>query len=642
MGTTTRLRGQPALPDVAEPAPELAERPPAGPPRVIADVVSRALYLQTEPDPVFATIHLPVSVRADATGVVLCPPFGWPEMCTYRTRRTWADALARAGHPAIRIDLPGTGDSAGSPRSPDRLAAWTAAVAAAARFLRQETGCERVAGVGIGLGGMLVWLAATQGAPIDDLVLWAVPSQGRRLLREMRASAALEIDTRLEPEYAPSAPAATAADSPDAPEDHGLLEMAGRVVTQDTVDSLARIDLTKLPLSDPTRRRVLLLERDGAPGDAALLDYLNASGAEVTVMRGEGYGAMMQYARYAEIPEASIAHSISWLSDARPGSPPRSHGGAAGPSEAPVQTSESLEIRHGGVAIRETPLAIQLESGRLRGILTEPADGATADVCGVLFNAGSDRRTGPNRAWVETARRWAARGVPTVRFDQPGIGDSDGEQSSHYDEFAEYYDPRITNRTIATLNELEALGLPGRFVLVGFCAGAYWSFQGALADKRVAGAFAINLPFFFWNWWSAHVLHGWWIHRKRRSDDSWLVRCVLWSLKRASRFVPRARRVVLRPLRRAPHKLNTALKRLSDQGTEVLLLFRSGEPLYDDLVADGRIDCLLASPNVHVKHIPGSDHTFRPLPLQRYVSHELDDALTGVLESEARRPLVIR
>jgi hypothetical protein len=100
--------------------------------------------------------------------------------------------------------------------------------------------------------------------------------------------------------------------------------------------------------------------------------------------------------------------------------------------------------------------------------------------------------------------------------------------------------------------------------------------------------------------------------------------------------------VVLRPLRRAPHKLNTALKRLSDQGTEVLLLFRSGEPLYDDLVADGRIDCLLASPNVHVKHIPGSDHTFRPLPLQRYVSHELDDALTGVLESEARRPLVIR
>ena len=30
--------------------------------------------------------------------------------------------------------------------------------------------------------------------------------------------------------------------------------------------------------------------------------------------------------------------------------------------------------------------------------------------------------------WVELSRHWAARGVPTVRIDFEGIGDSDGDE----------------------------------------------------------------------------------------------------------------------------------------------------------------------------------------------------------------------
>src|ERR1019366_886545 len=150
----------------------------------------RSLYLTLDPAPVFAVLHEPpAGTSRTSTGVVLCPPFGWDELCTHRSLRAWADALAAAGHAALRIDLPGTGDSGGAPSDPGRLAAWTEAVAAAADWLRASQECERIAAIGLGLGGMLALRALAGGAPIDDLLLWSVPARGSLLLREMRAFA---------------------------------------------------------------------------------------------------------------------------------------------------------------------------------------------------------------------------------------------------------------------------------------------------------------------------------------------------------------------------------------------------------------------------------------------------------------------
>jgi hypothetical protein len=107
-------------------------------------VVRRACYLATKPDPIFAVLHLQASSRSETTAVLLCPPFGWDDINTYRIRRVWADAFASAGHPALRIDLPVTNDSAGSPQDPSRLAASTSAAADPPRWLRAETGCSRI------------------------------------------------------------------------------------------------------------------------------------------------------------------------------------------------------------------------------------------------------------------------------------------------------------------------------------------------------------------------------------------------------------------------------------------------------------------------------------------------------------------
>ena len=80
-------------------------------------VTARPVYLATAPDPVFGYFH---PAGGGRTAVLICSPFGWDETASYRVRYRWAEHLAAAGHPVLRIDLPGVGDSAGSPRGPTR------------------------------------------------------------------------------------------------------------------------------------------------------------------------------------------------------------------------------------------------------------------------------------------------------------------------------------------------------------------------------------------------------------------------------------------------------------------------------------------------------------------------------------------
>ena len=74
---------------------------------------------------------------------------------------------------------------------PDRPQAWTTAIATAAGWMRENQAATRVVAIGIGLGGLMAFAAAAEGAPIDDLMLWAVPARGRTVMRELRAYAGI-------------------------------------------------------------------------------------------------------------------------------------------------------------------------------------------------------------------------------------------------------------------------------------------------------------------------------------------------------------------------------------------------------------------------------------------------------------------
>ena len=575
------------------------------------------VFLALEPDPVLAFLHEPDgSVEPAGTAVLICPPFGWEEMCSYRARRRWAQVLAAGGYPTARFDLPSTGDSGGDPGDPDRVRAWITAAIGAAAWLRERSGCERVAAIGIGLGGVVACRAAAEGAEIDDLILWAVPADGRKLVRELRTFAGV---------VAARYPADVRAQEPSG----GALELIGFRLTGETAADLEAIKLAELELPRASSRRILLLGRDGLPADKRLRSRFDEIGTELTTADSDDYAALMAHPQEAQVPTATIARTVDWLG----------HGPATArrpPAPSAAQRT-SVELQHPTGAVRETPLELSVEAGRTVAVLTEPVARQPAPVCAVLLNGGALRHTGPNRAWVELARRWAARGVKTVRLDLPGIGDADGDEREHVSNPA-LYAPEATAATLRMLDQLADRGLADRFVLGGLCSGAYWSLQAALADPRVVGALTINLYSF---WWSDALVaersasemlgrlrgHGW--RRLVRRD---VTRDQLLTAVRGLRPT-RIRRGAARSVERTQNKaVERALDQLRDQQTETLLLLAEGEPLYDQLSRNGQLDQLDRWPNLTVKQLPTRDHMFRAIWLQQLVQEHMDHALDRTLD----------
>ena len=71
----------------------------------------------------------------------------------------------------------------------------------------------------------------------------------------------------------------------------------------------------------------------------------------------------------------------------------------------------------------ETPLVMSCGGCDLVGIVHESGSRKSGIVC---VAGGGQYRVGSHRLYVQLARRWAAAGHAVLRFDQRGVGDSDG------------------------------------------------------------------------------------------------------------------------------------------------------------------------------------------------------------------------
>ncbi|MDQ6605452.1 MAG: hypothetical protein M3Z06_02765 [Actinomycetota bacterium] len=581
----------------------------------------QSVCLALEPDPVFGVLHKPSSPQTNPVAVLIAPPFGWEEQSSYRGRRAWAQSLADAGYPAFRFWFPGTGDSGGSPAAPDRLEAWTQAVSEAAIWLRGVTGCARIAAIGIGLGGLVVGNALARDAPIDDVVLWAVQASGRKMVRELRAHSKF-VAAR----YPPDAEALS-------PLPQDVAELTGFLMSAETERALAGLDLSQLSIPPTADRRILLIGRDRVGVDESLGTHLASRGARVTVTTTSDHASLMTEPQEAEAPLATIDATLSWLAEASPGSRPE-----VAPSGPSLQRS-TMELVQGSVRIRETAVALDIAGRRVFGIVCEPVTGGRASAHAVFLGAAALPHTGPNRAWVELARRWAAMGVPSIRMDLAGIGEADGDEKALVDNAGLYSEQR-QEEVLALLDQLEERWGWDRFVLVGLCAGAYWSLHAALARRTVA-ALMINLYAFFWS-------DGLVLERDRREAAAAMRSAARAGLSRhdlTASNVRRALRGIAGKLRaegwRSLEALQTpevdrCLDRLRDQGTHALLLLSDGEPLYEQFERERRGQRLATWPNLTIERIPSPDHMFRDLRAQRFVHEQLDRALERVLADEPK------
>jgi len=138
------------------------------------------------------------------------------------------------------------------------------------------------------------------------------------------------------------------------------------------------------------------------------------------------------------------------------------------------------------IGFTEEAISFECAGERLLGVVARPHHWELADLAVLVVVGGPQVRSGSHRQFTLLGRDLAACGVPTMRFDVRGMGDSSGS---------------LRNFTQIDADIAAAIGAfqrhcPGlrRVVLWGLCDGASASllYLQATQDRRVAGLVLLN------------------------------------------------------------------------------------------------------------------------------------------------------
>jgi pimeloyl-ACP methyl ester carboxylesterase len=258
----------------------------------------------------------------------------------------------------------------------------------------------------------------------------------------------------------------------------------------------------------------------------------------------------------------------------------------------------------------------------LFGVLCRPAREKEADFVVAIANASGDPHYGFARAGTDVARLLAAAGVPTLRLDFDGLGDSGvaGGPASHV-----YETDRRTDLA-AAVGALERLGFR-RVALLGLCSGAYHALHAALDDPRIDRLLLINLPLFQWHdgdaiellWLAAESRAT--VVRKvlRNANPRLLLRALLGSdevARKRRSFAQRAKAAGQRIAglsKSSPAFARKTLKRLAPR-VRTLLLYGEGDPGIKELDHAFRRS---QPPGATVRIVAGLDHALATSEMRR-------------------------
>ena len=265
-------------------------------------------------------------------------------------------------------------------------------------------------------------------------------------------------------------------------------------------------------------------------------------------------------------------------------------------------------------------------SRSLVGIVSEPVSGerrADRPPAVILLNSGLIHRVGPNRLYVRLSRLLAAQGIPSLRFDLSGIGDSATRTDKVPFKESSVQETRDAMDYLATTRGCD------RFVLAGICTGAVVSYHTALADPRVVGVLMINAQGLLDT--SDQETRAYLAHQRagRHYVGSAIYNYRSWLRLLSGRVDYRELLGVVRSklvrqrigkLGRLPEAetVQKGLRALADRGTELSLLYSEGDPGIDELnIALGEErDSFRALRNVTLRIVDNADHMFTALTKQ--------------------------
>ncbi|HEU4600867.1 MAG TPA: alpha/beta hydrolase [Steroidobacteraceae bacterium] len=558
------------------------------------------LFLGTPDAPLFGWLHRPTPEHSKNIGLVICNPYGYEAICAHRALRRLAVEAAQAGITTLRFDYHGTGDSSGNDLDPARVDAWLSSVHSAIGALRMECGAVPIALAGVRLGASLAMLVASRRGDIDALISVVPVVDGRAYLRELRA---LQI---------------AAGQQPDSSCPHVAQEAIGFNLTAETQQSLREMDLTKL--SERPAPRTLLFAKSETFGIQALTTRLAALGSTVTLHDPVGYTEMMLDAHEAQVPEALWAMSLAWLQE---------HLCPAQEAKSPPVCHSTLQsqalIASAGHQVREEAIFIDDDPSAFAIVTSHPAL-ARQPKAVILLNAGAVHHAGPNRMYVELARRWAREDLVIMRLDLSGLGDSAPRSEA---EENIVYSPHANDDVARAVEYLRKRFGTVDVESIGLCSGGYHALKAVSAGVALRRVTLINPLTFFWREGmstrypqyrviadaqrykkNAFQLSSWLKMIKGQVDMRAVVRVGLAAVsKLAWRTKRRLARLLRHPLK---NDLGFELDRLGKRGVALAFVFAIGEPGLEMLESLGGsiVRRLEARNQLQIDMIDNADHTF--------------------------------
>ena len=397
--------------------------------------------------------------------VLFVSPWGMEELCMRRYYRILAEDFARRGIASLRFDLPGTANALDAPPENAGLKGWRAALQSAVRELRALAGTDNIVLLGQGLGGSLAFLEAPALSGLSGLILMAPVIRGRSYLRELSLLATF-IDNEM--------------GVAEAVRDTAPGSIAGMRMPAEIAAEVKELNLEKAPLPD-AGLPVLMVARS-PEREGGLTAALEAAGSSVETVPYEGYDHAVNSPLSQRIPAGLGDRLLAWLERLA------AYGGAPVRSGRPAQVPPLA-----GEAFRETP--VRFGAGHdFFGTLCAPT-GAPAGVAVLILTTGYDPRSGWARSAVELARRLAAAGVASLRFDSAGVGDTAPVAGRRRQIL---YDPVQGEDVAVAFDFLRSTGLARRYMVMGRCSGAFVAFRAAVSDPRWDGCVAVNPPSFRW------------------------------------------------------------------------------------------------------------------------------------------------
>ncbi|HEY0931431.1 MAG TPA: hypothetical protein VGE27_16030 [Gemmatimonas sp.] len=136
----------------------------------------------------------------------------------------------------------------------------------------------------------------------------------------------------------------------------------------------------------------------------------------------------------------------------------------------------------------------------LHGVLTRPASDSLPFAL-VILNSGLLHHVGSCGFSVKLARAAAQIGVPALRYDTSGVGDSPARPSGAS------HDRRSVSELLEVLDAMQRQLGVDRFALMGLCSGAFTAFDASVIDDRVIAMTQVA-PFTYrtGEWYARHYV----------------------------------------------------------------------------------------------------------------------------------------